>query len=136
MDSYTYTSVEQSKKLVELGLDPATADLSWNSKKLDDPEFELQIGYNPALKFKLFSFRSGHVIPCWSIGRLMELIPDHIMHDGVNCWFGADQFGVRFVHNYSEVDKTAVNVVWGKNPDLIDAFYNCVVWLLEKKHMS
>ena len=83
MNSYTYTSVEQSKKLAELGLDPATADLSWNSKKLDDPEFELQIGYNPALKFKLFSFRSGHVIPCWSIGRLMELIPDHIMHDGV-----------------------------------------------------
>ena len=71
------TSIEQSKKLLSLGIDPSTADMWYsyygNSK------------YNPTVAYKgqqwfLCQIRnSSHDdIPCWSLTALLKLLPDII----------------------------------------------------------
>ncbi len=71
------TSLEQSKKLLSLGLDPSTADMWYsyygNSK------------YNPTVAYKgqqwfLCQIRNSlhDDIPCWSLTALLKLLPDII----------------------------------------------------------
>ena len=71
------TSIEQSKKLLSLGLDPSTADMWYsyygNSK------------YNPTIAYKgqqwfLCQIRNSlhDDIPCWSLTALLKLLPDII----------------------------------------------------------
>ena len=71
------TSIEQSKKLLSLGIDPNTADMWYsyygNSK------------YNPTVAYKgqqwfLCQIRNSlhDDIPCWSLTALLKLLPDII----------------------------------------------------------
>lgn len=71
------TSIEQSKKLLSLGIDPSTADMWYsyygNSK------------YNPTVAYKgqqwfLCQIRNSlhDDIPCWSLTALLKLLPDII----------------------------------------------------------
>ncbi len=76
-----YTTIEQSDKLVALGLDPQTCDMSYwmdNNK-----EYQIKIGKDVAIAHNLFSFRNGYVKPCWSLVALLNLIPNFelITHD-------------------------------------------------------
>ena len=64
-----YTSIEQSKKLLELGLSPESADCHYNSQALDND------GNHPML-YGVCSFE--YDIPCWSVGALLELMPANI----------------------------------------------------------
>ena len=52
-----YTSIKQSKRLVELGLDPSTSDM-WYSEK-----YGIQMGY------------AGKRTPAWSLDALLKVIP-------------------------------------------------------------
>ena len=56
-----YTSIEQSKKLVELGLDPSTADMHYNKQMPSTPICQGSFLF-PTME-----------IPCWSAGRLIEV---------------------------------------------------------------
>lgn len=70
-----YTTIEQSNKLVELGLDPGTADMYYYRDLLNnDKTYEIGIlkhRYNA----DTYSHKEGLTIPCWSAGQLMELMP-------------------------------------------------------------
>lgn len=61
-----YTTVEQSKKLLELGLNSETADMYY------DGYGKLPVGY-PGILMHKNSFE--YDTPCWSLGALMELMP-------------------------------------------------------------
>lgn len=58
-----YTTPEQSKRLLELGVPADSANFYYDDENevqiVRDPEFELQ---------------SKGYFPCWSVGRLMEII--------------------------------------------------------------
>lgn len=69
-----YTSIEQSKSLIGHGLKPTTADMMWNSNETQDG-WEVADGLDVAVKLELFSYREGYAIPCWSVGRLIDLFP-------------------------------------------------------------
>lgn len=62
------TSIEQSKRLLELGLNPYTSDMCW----LSDSDVPVSIGYidlekvSEELKF--------NIIPSWSLHRLIEIL--------------------------------------------------------------
>ena len=64
-----YTSIEQSKKLLELGLNSETADMLW-----EQHFFEI-----PYVTVKPYTTKGrsiiSHILPCWSLGALMELMP-------------------------------------------------------------
>ena len=65
-----YTTIEQSKKLVELGLNPDTADMHIVNQNYGDHGcFEIGLEYH--------AWDACHVdgyIPCWSLGALLDII--------------------------------------------------------------
>lgn len=70
-----FTTPEQSKRLLELGVPADSADCHY--KKPDNLtekwEYQCYIGECIAIKQNLFSYRNGYIIPCWTFGRLMEI---------------------------------------------------------------
>lgn len=67
------TSINQSQKLIELGIDVNTADMhysKWDNND-EEEEYHLKCGGLPMLDFKY-----AKNIPAWSLSRLLELIPD------------------------------------------------------------
>lgn len=74
-----YTTIEQSKRLVELGLNPKSADMFY----LDNSKARVPI----LGEYKIFSISSiKHInsdelisidmqIPCWSLGALLDVLP-------------------------------------------------------------
>lgn len=69
-----YTTVEQSKKLVKLGLNPDTADMHYFDRlihNVDDKRISLD-SYSIALEH---TYDANDILPCWSLGALMDLMP-------------------------------------------------------------
>ena len=63
-----YTSIEQSKKLLELGLSPETADIWWDETERF-PRFIKH--YHDYLSQQI------PPVPCWTTGALLNLIPSY-----------------------------------------------------------
>lgn len=77
-NSQICTSIEQSNRLLELGLKPETADMSYY---ILDSEPVLTIGmaqvYTEVIKGgKIVETRNAEIIPAWSLDRLIELYKD------------------------------------------------------------
>lgn len=77
-NSQICTSVEQSERLLELGLKHETADMSYY---VLDSEPVLTIGmakvYTEVIKGgKIVEIRNAEIIPAWSLDRLIELYKD------------------------------------------------------------
>lgn len=68
------TTIEQSKRLMSIGLNPETADMS--IPIIDNPEYccsaRAYKNWNDFFKYKRL------VIPSWSLSRLLELLPTEI----------------------------------------------------------
>ena len=109
------TSLEQSKRLVELGLDSKTADMFYKGSSNSDP-------YSGARSIEFEDDYYEENI-AWSLSRLLVIIRDY------QCvWLGANDVA-------SWV--TEFNLGSGKHyttdptTDPLDAAYNCLVWLIE-----
>jgi len=66
-----YTSIKQVKSLVKLGLDPNTADMRYvyDSSIVD---------YDPIPRIGGQQPEEQLTIPCWSFGRLLEIMPKYM----------------------------------------------------------
>ena len=106
-----YTSKEQSKRLVEMGINPETADLSFYYKD-DEPQI---IEYSKRNNKRFW-------IPCWSLVALLNLIPNFelITHDHKGV---AGNYRESFIESgfYQTDFKTS----------LVDCAFEMVVYLLE-----
>ena len=90
------TTIEQSKHLLELGLDPKTADCNWNTTF---GNWSLCIGKN----------KLPHAVSSWSLSALLEVMPTTIEIDGLRydleLFKAIDDdtdlpyYGVRYVYN-------------------------------------
>ena len=119
------TTIEQSKHLLELGLDPKTADITYEGT-------QLKVGLDNAITGNLFSFRNGYVIPAWSLSALLEVMPSNIgdydlyitKHKYVD---GGHGYNVEYNRGFtiSVLNK-------GTNRDLVTAAFEMVCWLLEQ----
>ena len=122
MNTKICTSLEQSKKLLSLGLDPSTADMCYPhfirhgaDTYNEIPEIAEDIDY-------------PYEMPCWSLVALLELMPD-----GVQTYK---------TYNYVRIDITFVHngIVTGSNrvedKTYIDAVFEMVCWLIEQKHIK
>lgn len=74
------TTKEQSKRLIDLGLDPNTADMFWLAKSIREVDDDIEIPEEDRNYFlyvnKDNSFFIRHdfdYIPAWSLHRLMEI---------------------------------------------------------------
>lgn len=69
-----YTSIEQAKKLVELGIDADTADMYWAT----DIEMVITTPYVSCLNGEKNIPAYKDAIPCWSTEALLKLLPREI----------------------------------------------------------
>ena len=104
------TSLEQSKKLIELGIDVETADMYWwtYSKKY----------YRAAMEDGDFNKESD--IPAWSLAALLSVLPTSTIDSSDDHYFR-----MYCQQKFSE---------WHDNP--VDACYEMVVWLKENGYIK
>ena len=117
-----YTSVEQSKKLLELGISPETADLKF---KYDHNEHHC-IEIPMMVIVPNWDDEYNKDIPCWSVGALLEIMPIIIRKD-------KRHYYTLHIIGHRKVIYAKNRCVFHKEiaRPLIDACYNMVVWLLE-----
>lgn len=148
------TSLEQSKKLLELGVDVNTADMFY-ADILVDVNHKYNLHPLESYGFKTFGETklktSDHLsfIPAWSLSALMNLLPSYFTEVGkystsiyrieirkynliedVNLHQIA--YGnYKFYEDGSSSWKDMINT--GEKEDLLDAVFDMIVWLKENK---
>lgn len=138
------TSTEQSKKLMELGIDVKTADmfLAVNgtipvvSKYIDDDGFVTA---------------DDTAIPCWSLAALMKLLPSEFTTENK---FGKYKYEIK-IRKYKLTDNVDIyqiaygNYKWyedgshswkdmintGQKEELLDAAFEMVCWLKKEEYI-
>lgn len=129
-----YTTIEQSKKLVELGLNLDTADMSytWN---FDDSRYEIM---TTAVKNWIVpkyaeSTKIQQVLPCWSLGELINLMPSMIYKGGETFTLMVHKDVIYHVCYKSHYH---LDEIWFSKENLLDAAYDMLVWLIENGYIT
>ena len=131
------TSIEQSQKLVELGIDIDTADMMWDDWNLIDEGWKLSIGYYPEIKKDY----GRKCYPAWSLSALLELIPSYLgdFKDGIDFIFSKAINGKRYSAEYIKFNNNGLAIFNHKTvtgDTAIDAVFGIVCWLLENKKIQ
>ena len=125
MKSKICISIEQSQKLIELGVDVNTADMYWwySGKRyyvesMDDDDFNKESD-----------------IPAWSLTALIKLMPFHIIENNRFGFYqvkGFNKQGETYRFGYkTNNDSFLFETSW--HNDIIDAAFEMVCWLKENK---
>ena len=134
------TSIEQSKKLIELGLDVNTADMWWAERYEGYVELngeyvveETPYYYLSLTKPSENNYSQDRIkdIPAWSLSALIGLMPERIKINGELSFCLTIKKSLllhRFTYNTDETTFCDNNV--------INAAYEMVVWLLEKGYIN
>lgn len=128
-----YTSIEQSKKLLELGLDSESADLYYS-------RYGIELSSNKVVDKKVLvgslevntKRLSEEDIPCWSVGALMELMPKIRTNYGIMRPKSVKEEGSRFKYRFYYEAKYYTDL----KETVIDACYEMIVWLLENDYIK
>lgn len=124
------TTIKQSKKLIELGIDINTADMHYNKWDNDEEEeYHLKCGGLPKLEFKYATN-----IPAWSLSALIELMPEHIVINNKvsnSLKMDKEEGGIGFCYFFGAIDKVDDIVICDMTP--INAAFEMVCYLLENK---
>lgn len=120
------TSIEQSKKLVALGVDPSTADMYWDFDEMQ--KFHCLNIFEEG--FNKHSYLLGENLPAWSVEVLMDMLPDKIVG-----YRGYEVFNLRIEKDEQEYvvhySGNFLETSYCKN--LIDAVFEMVCKLLKYK---
>ena len=147
-----YTTIEQSRKLLELGLSPKTADLSWVTDLEGDhiiarPYKEIHDELEQ-LRTNLGELESKES-PAWSLSALIELMPATIQTRESKEPYSLMLFKRPPIADegyFYEIEygyRNPLTVGWlnewyeikGGN-DLIEVCFDMVVWLIEKGYIK
>ena len=130
------TSIDQSKKLIELGIDVNTADMCYLDG--DDKDYQVKDG---TLDYE--------GIPAWSLSALMNLLPSEFIEVGkystttylihIRKYKFTDEVNLhqiaygsyKWYEDGSNSWKDMINT--GEKEDLLDAAFEMVCWLKENK---
>ena len=130
------TTIEQSKKLIELGLDEKSADMYYFLNPT--PAGNIYI-LNPILLDigvkKIPEYEKGD-IPAWSANALLELIPDMITVDDIGCSLELSRNWVSY-EGYDGYDSSYMiqPMIFEKKP-FLELLFDTVIWLLEHGHIG
>lgn len=119
METKIATNENQSKKLIELGINIDTADMHYSKWDNDEEEeYHLKCGGFPKLDFKY-----SKNIPAWSLSKLLELMPYPSLHNFFN-----DEWRCDIHYEDGDVRK------FGEDADSpLDAAFEMMCYLLENK---
>jgi len=112
------TSIEQSKKLVELCIDVNTADMCYCPiMNIDSGNNEGYLKTPECYSFSEFKNFAVPYLPAWSLSALLKLMPNYQIQTQDNC------IGILYGC------KEEIKIIEGETP--IDAVFEMVCWLLE-----
>lgn len=115
-----YTTFEQSKELVRLGLNPFTADMYYNMfDNYSLPRITLELIMEKEDKPRIYP---EVYMPCWTKGALKELIPNNINIVWQNGCGGRQQGYVVY-----SLDQ--------HKPEIFENEYELIHWLLEHNYI-
>lgn len=119
-----YTSIEQSKKLLELGLNSESADMYWFR---DDTEI-------PKIFPKSMMKNSASVtLPCWSLGALTEISK---VCTRLECHLRVDKKWNFFATCKDDVFNPFYTTHYKGYNSQLEAYYDLVCWLLENNYIE
>lgn len=128
-----YTTVNQAKRLTKLGLNPNTSDMSYRKwKKGNKYVWEPQlISYKDMMRPDEDGavFYESLLLPCWSLGTLLEIMPICNLYDE-----RTERHPNDWSFNYN--GDTMVDYYETRANSIIEAAYNMVVWLLENNYIN
>lgn len=120
-----FTTIEQSKRLLELGLSPDSADMKLNYDYNEHRNVEIPVMDT----FKNWDDPYNKAIPCWSVGALLELLKYPKLYE--------DQLGdedVWFCESF--IEKWGEYYQGGARKTQIDAVYTLICWLLQNDYIK
>lgn len=131
----TYTDIEQANALVEKGLNPKTADMYYIRHY---GEYYAHFNNEPYIGEK--------VAPCWSMGRLMALLPDEICIDAESrrrkqYTFSIEKFEQwRYNTAYARTDHITneIDVLWEDTQvdSTLDSLVLLMQWILQNGYQD
>ena len=126
------TSYEQSKSLLELGLDPNTADMKYDPRWdipviISEYDYDNRLNYNPEHEIT--------DIPAWSLSALLNVLPKYYSKENHQfCqsykydWIDGFYHFIYYDYQHGGRDNTI-----SKSKNILDAAYEMVVYFLKKK---
>ena len=135
------TSIEQSKKLIELGIDINTADMFWDTA---EPLERIVPTVGPISDY---DDMEDWAVPAWSLSALMNLLPSEFTEVGK---YSTTTYVIK-IRKYKFTDEVNLHQIaygsykwyedggytWsdmintGEKEDFLDACYEMVCWLKE-----
>lgn len=139
-----YTTLEQSKKLMELGLNPDTADMFYSRRPTGKSKYSIFPDFKPEGQLEIFTKVD---LPCWSLGALMNLLPpsiqtgegiqNHYEIDIRKYWGNEkDLYQVAYGNNKGLSEKWHDMINTGERENLVDAAFQMIWWLLENGYIK
>ena len=121
------TTVEQSKKLIELGLDIETSDMYWDFQETGYILIADELGY----------YHNDSEIPAWSLTALLNLLPEEL-----ELLSDEDVFVPTLSRYYDDKSKFICCYDnggcehWYIEDSPVDAVYNMLVWTIENGYFK
>ena len=139
-NSQICTSIEQSSRLLALGLKKETADCYhwqetepmygeaagiWHLETLDSKDNQEHFEYlDKYFGVCLADDEEHYFIPAWSLHRIINLIPERISICGLEHKISIREYSVRYVQS----EESYIGRFYGEN--LYDMLITCIEWLI------
>ena len=140
-----YTTIEQSKKLLDFGLNPETADMRYGhiapyefSDRMYDGGYD-KVPYPKDFLKLCADFCEEDIydgsLPCWSLAALIELMPFMIslIDNYYSLWFGKNE--TTYFIGYGNVNN-GNNICKFEGEDFVSVVVDATCWLLENKYIK
>ena len=132
------TTIKQSKHLIELGLDPETADMCIYVEKGNQPipytsdiQLSVENGIIP-IPYKTIKLEERDKFqPMWSLDKLMKLMPGQIKYKGLYYELELNWYDERLYYvTYGNSISDSLHVVCAD--DYVDGCCEMIAWLLNE----
>ena len=125
----SYTDLEQSKKLIGVGIDVNTADMMWDDWSLIDEGWKLSVGYYPEIEKDY----GRKCYPAWSLAALLEILPDAITDDdGSKVYIDVRRYNSKHQIAYYTDLNWSDTIATDEYENLVDATVEMILKLKEK----
>lgn len=124
------TSRDQSKHLLELGLDPNTADMYYTGHRSIHNPKEIEYTQEPRVRTKFVSFDRLEVFfPAWSLQALLDIMPEKLTDGRAHYYLESDLKSEIYYCAYANIVPSRKGYTFKAN--ILDAAFEMVKWLLK-----
>lgn len=131
------TTLEQSRKLVEIGIDISTADMYWLNRHIDltETKYELYVVDRSNEHIDFFNsyavaIDNNEIIPAWSLAALLEALDAEIIdEEGNEYTLTIIKENLQYQLYYHDDWGQAEDIETDYYDDMVDACYEMIVKL-------